>query len=147
MHEMTRKLCWLKLGLLALGVPIISVAPLAAGATVTVEGRDNNFFPATTNINVNDTVKWNWNANDVNVHSSTSDSAVWGSSVMGAGTTFSFQFTTSGSFPYRCTVHSSVQLGAITVAAGITPPAFSITSPASGSVFSAPGGFTISVTA
>src|SRR5438552_2813378 len=117
-------------------------------ATVSVAIGDNFFNPTTSTINVNDTVQWNWNAGDANQHSSTSDTGIWDSGTFGANHTFSRQFTSAGSFPYHCTVHSAVQKATITVqAAANVPPTVTITNPANGAVIASPAAFTFGANA
>src|SRR3954468_1375344 len=124
MHEMTRRLCWLKLGLLALGVAIAPAVQRADGATTFSVSVGNNFFsPATSTLSVNDSVQWTWAGSP---HSSTSDTPLWDSGILGTGSTFTRQFTTAGSFPYHCSVHGG-QVGTVTVqAAANTRPTVSI---------------------
>jgi plastocyanin len=120
----------------------------AQAATVTVAVGDNFFNPTTSTINVNDTVQWNWSAADANMHSSTSDTSIWDSGTFGANHTFSRQFTSAGSFPYHCTVHSAVQKATITVqAAANNPPTVTVTNPISGTVIAAPAAFTFGANA
>jgi plastocyanin len=121
-------------------VPIASSTAIAA--TVTVAVGDNFFNPTSSTINVNDTVQWNWNSTDANMHSSTSDTSIWDSGTAGANHTFSRQFTSSGSFPYHCTVHSSIQKATITVqAAANNPPTVTVTNPVNGAVIASPATF------
>jgi plastocyanin len=125
-----------------------STCNTSQAATVTVAVGDNFFNPTSSTINVNDTVQWNWSAGDVNMHSSTSDTGIWDSAVNSAGHTFSRQFTSSGSFPYHCTVHSAVQKATITVqAAANNPPSVTVTNPVNGAVIASPAAFTFGANA
>src|SRR5437899_11089871 len=125
-----------------------STCRTAQAATVSVAIGDNFFNPTSSTINVNDTVQWNWNSNDGNMHSSTSDTGIWDSGTFGANHTFSRQFTSSGTFPYHCTVHSAIQKATITVqAAANNPPMVTVTNPANGAVIAAPAAFTFGANA
>lgn len=118
----------------------------AATATVSVGSAGFTFTPATTNINVGDQVVWVWSGFN---HSSTSDTnGLWDSGVFSSPHSFTNQFPTAGTFPYRCTVHAlSGMRGSIIVAAPNSPPVVTITNPASGTVLSAPANVTIQASA
>ena len=65
------------------------------------------FTPASITINKGDTVQWTWAASG---HSSTSGTpgnpdGMWDSGILNLGATFSFTFTTAGTFSYFCTPH------------------------------------------
>lgn len=64
------------------------------------------FVPQTLTIPVNSTVKWR-NLDGI-AHTVTSDNASWDSGNIPAGSTFKFTFTTTGTFPYHCTIHPSM---------------------------------------
>jgi len=49
-----------------------------------------------------------WVNNDVDPHTTTSNSRVWDSSTMAPGASFSFTFRTAGSFPYVCLIHPNM---------------------------------------
>lgn len=115
-----------------------------SAATANVSVGDNFFSPATTNINLNDTVTWTWIG--FSSHSSTSSSGLWDSGIHGNGFTFSRQFTTAGNFPYFCRVHP-FQTGSINVRSGDSAPTVMIVSPANGAVFAAPASFTFTANA
>jgi len=61
------------------------------------------FNPLTITVPVGTTVKWT--NKDSFTHNVTSATAVFSSGAMGGGATFSFQFTTAGTYPYTCTLH------------------------------------------
>jgi plastocyanin len=64
------------------------------------------FVPSTISVNVNSTVTWvNKDAFDHTVSSSTGE---FESGNMTPGTNYSYQFKTKGSFPYKCSIHSSM---------------------------------------
>src|SRR5262245_30902913 len=77
-------------------------------ATVTIPASSSyggmfSFAPATVTINVGGTVTWK--NNDSVTHSSTSDSPGW-DLTMTTGSTVTQTFTTAGTFPYHCRLHS-----------------------------------------
>lgn len=91
----------------------------ASGSTLTnVVVGDDFFSPAAISIHVNDQVKWTWTGNLS--HTSTSNTGLWSSGVHGKGFTFTNTFSSTGSFPYKCLVHPSIQTGTVTVQAA--PP-------------------------
>lgn len=125
-------------------------AALSAGAAVSSVTVENDVFvPATSSIHAGDSVVWHWDGDDHNV-TSTSNPQAWKASPTETSTTFTFTntFNTTGTFPYECTVHASVgMLGTIKVAAALSPPAVTITSPASGVLLAAPANVTITANA
>lgn len=134
---------WVVYGMSAPGASRAATANVAVGAS----GGGLVFVPATTNINTGDTVLWTWVGS---FHSTTGDTSIWDSGVHNAGNTFSRVFSSSGSFPYHCSIHGSPGVGmagSIIVAAPNSPPNVSITSPAAGTVFSAPANVTIKASA
>ena len=78
--------------------PVV-VPPHEFPVTVPVSIMNFAFSPADVTINVGDTVTWT--NNDGFTHTTTSNTAVWDSGNLAAGQTFSFTFTTAGSFPKR----------------------------------------------
>ncbi len=74
--------------------------PLAANE-VSIQGMA--FNPPTLTVAKNTTVKWT--NNDGMAHTVTSDTGVFNSGTINPGGTFSFQFTTTGTFPYHCSFH------------------------------------------
>jgi plastocyanin len=125
-------------------------APLAtfgATANVTVNNVPTGFVPATTSINVGDTVLWTWPSGSIfhNVTSTSVPQAWTASATLSGPATFSNSFTTAGTFPYECSIH--LFTGSIIVAAAALPPTVSITNPAPGAVFSEPADVTIQATA
>ena len=91
----------------------------AAIVNVTV-GPGLSYSPNPVNINVGDTVQWNWAGA---FHSSTSNAGstleVWDSGQKSTGS-FSHTFTHAGSFGYFCTVHGVVMSGTVVSAAPAT---------------------------
>ena len=72
----------------------------------------SGFAPNPITVPVGTTVTWM--NNDTIAHDVASDSAVWNSNSMAAGTQFSFAFQTKGTFPYHCTVHPGM-IGTVNV--------------------------------
>lgn len=80
-----------------------------------VVGNSNNLtinisgmaFPASTTVNKGDTISW-YNGDGV-THTVTSDNGTsFNSGNIAAGATFSYVAKTAGSFPYHCTIHTSM---------------------------------------
>lgn len=91
----------------------------AATIQVQVGAGGLKFTPQDVTIHVGDTVQWTW---VVSGHSSTSGTpenpdGKWDSGILNAGATFSFTFTTVGSFPYFCSPHGTCcgMIGSVTV--------------------------------
>ena len=55
-----------------------------------------------------------WVNNDTIAHSSTSNTGVWESGLLGAGQSFTMTFPNAGSFPYHCSVHPNM-IGTVNV--------------------------------
>ncbi len=140
-------------GLAAAAFLIYLTTPLTSpGATANVSVVNNVFSPAATNIFVNDTVLWTWPSGSVNhnVTSTKSPQAWTASATVNGPTTFSHTFTTTGSFPYSCTLHAGLgMVGSVTVATAVIPnlpPTISVISPTNGAVLAAPASVTIQTT-
>ena len=80
-----------------------------------VVGNGNNLtinisgmaFPASTTVTKGDTISW-YNGDAV-THTVTSDNGTsFSSGNIAAGATFSYVAKTAGSFPYHCTIHTSM---------------------------------------
>ena len=57
-----------------------------------------------------------WTNKDVIAHTTTSDSAgKWNSGPLAPGQTFTFTFTTAGTFTYHCTIHGLPMAGTVVV--------------------------------
>jgi large repetitive protein len=112
-------------------VPIVSA--LATTVNVSV-GPGLSFSPPDVTVAPGDTVVWTFLA----LHSSTSDvqsgAEFWNSGIMGSGT-FMHTFTTPGTYPYYCSLHSfpggTIMNGSVQVAAAV--PTLTSVSPSSGS--------------
>jgi plastocyanin len=99
-----------------------ALAPLGAKATtiqVQVGQGGMKFTPANVMVQVGDTVQWVW---DGIGHSSTSGTpghpdGLWDSGILNTGATFSFTFTSAGTFNYYCTPHGACcgMVGSVTV--------------------------------
>lgn len=83
------------------------MAPLGSSSAALVQVSINDFFfsPDTVNISVGDTVRWT-NLATSTPHTSTSDSGVWNSGTLNHGQSYDHQFTTTGGFPYHCSIHT-----------------------------------------
>jgi plastocyanin len=91
----------------------------AATIDVQVAADGLKFTPQNVTINVGDTVRWTWVGSG---HSTTSGTpghpdGMWDSGVQSAGFTFSFTFTTPGTFNYFCSPHGLCcgMIGSVTV--------------------------------
>ena len=115
----------------------------APAATANVSIEDFDFNPPSSTVNVNDTVKWTWSGSAP--HTSTSNTGLWNSPQQTSGT-FSHTFTSAGSFPYHCTVHTFMT-ASVTVRSTAVPPAVTITNPASGAILTAPASFSLAARA
>lgn len=68
--------------------------------------QNSKFVPSTITISPNTTIKW---INKDNMeHTVTSNSGVFESDTMTANTTFSYNFTAAGTYPYFCIFHSGM---------------------------------------
>ncbi len=116
----------LSLGFLTMAMPFATLA-----TTYNVDIDPGSFDPDPVTINVNDEVLWTW-ASDF--HNTISDTGVWNSGPYDfTGHTFSYIFTSAGSYPYSCTIHGFT--GTINVLAASSPLSVTITNPADNAVF------------
>jgi plastocyanin len=74
--------------------------------------QNNSFNPGNLTVAVGATVKWT-NKDGVG-HTVTSTTGEFNSGTIASGGTFTHQFNTAGTYPYRCTIHSNMN-GTITV--------------------------------
>jgi hypothetical protein len=86
--------------------------------TVQVDIATFAFDPFNVTINVGDTVMWT--NLDAAIHTATSDTPLWDSGNLTQGQSFSFTFTSAGTFPYHCTRHTFMT-GMVTVQGGASP--------------------------
>ena len=101
--------------------PAATPTPVMDGA-LTVVIRNSSFNSSLLTIRVGQTVVWR---NDDGVpHTTTSGSCMgsvctpsagWDSGTLNPGQSFSHAFTTTGSFPYYCTIHGAMMQGTIVV--------------------------------
>lgn len=68
--------------------------------------QDMAFNPSTITVAAGTTIKWT--NKDLVAHTVTSDTGQFESGSLTTGSTFSFTFTTAGTFPYHCTPHPSM---------------------------------------
>ncbi len=92
-------------------------APTARAATAAVTISDFQFTPATVTVNQGDTVTWT--NNGPSIHTATSDTGVWDSGVLNVGASYSYTFSTPGTYAYHCSIHPSM-LGTVIVTAATT---------------------------
>src|SRR5688572_21197655 len=116
-------------------------------ADVAVSVRDNFFDPRNVTINVNDQVTWTWAGFQGHTSVGPGSPALWDSGYKISGT-FSFVFSTAGTFNYRCTVIDHIGMsGSVTVQIPNTPPSVTITNPVNDAVFIEPATFTVDASA
>src|SRR5260370_32707453 len=94
METLTGKFCW---GLCAAA---LIIASSARSATQDVSIVRFAFQPPSVSINTGDSVRWT--EMDGAFHSSTSDGGLWDSGILPFDVQFSFQFNSSGDYPYHC---------------------------------------------
>ncbi len=87
-------------------------AVLAADHAVAIAGFA--FAPPDVTVTVGDTVTWT--NSDATAHTATADDGSFDTGTIGANGTGTATFSTAGSFPYHCKIHSSMT-GTITVEA------------------------------
>jgi len=122
----------------------------AATTTVQVGQGGLVFVPSTVNINAGDTVIWNWASSDHTTTSQSGSATTWNSGLFNSPHAFTNSFPTAGTFPFECQIHVSEGMTGKVIAATVAPhvpPTVSITSPASGTVLSAPANVTIQASA
>jgi plastocyanin len=126
---------------------LVFKVPNLSAAVANVSIVNFAFVPAATNISVNDQVIWTWEvgANDHNVTSTSTPQAWPASPTTNGPATFTNTFTTAGTYPYKCTIHNFT--GSITVGQVSSNASVSITSPSSGTTFTAPASVTVDATA
>ena len=110
--------------LAALILFVLGSIELARAATHAVTISEFAFSPATLTITAGDTVTWT--NDDPVVHTSTSAGGAWDSGDLPQGASFSFTFTTPGTYDYLCTPHPSMTGRIVVQAAPVTTPGGSI---------------------
>jgi len=91
---------------LAFGGAMVPGPASAADPDALVHISNFAFSPRNATIQVGQTVQWD--NQDFVMHTATADDDSWDSGTLGPGATFSYTFTTAGSFPYRCLVHGTM---------------------------------------
>lgn len=106
------------------GAALLGGTALAADQSVAISGF--SYSPASVTISVGDTVTWT--NSDAQAHTATADDSTWNTgTISGSGGTGAVTFSTAGSFPYHCSIHSQMT-GTVTVQAAAgggtatTPP-------------------------
>lgn len=99
---------------------------------VTIQGM--TFSPSTITVAVNSTVTWT--NKDAITHTVTSDTGLFDSGNVPAGSSFSHTFTTAGTFPYHCKIHPTM---VATVVVSATAPTNMPTTPTTPGTPSTPG--------
>src|SRR5439155_17195735 len=100
------------IALLTLGAGLAAAGANAATAAVAVLTPSNTFSPQTVTVRIGDTVAWD-NPDPSGVHNVVSDDGMTfssGAAVAGPWT-YSFTFTTAGTFGYHCTLHGAPNSG------------------------------------
>jgi len=133
----------LRLAIYGLAACAICCSQLALANVTNISIVNFAFTPSSVGINVNDSVKWTWVGSP---HTTTSNTGLWDSGVLGTGATFTHMFASAGSFPFFCSVHPFMT-GTVTVQAADMPPTVMISNPTNGSVFAAPATVTLTATA
>jgi len=117
---------------------LLAASALRADKTVEVGQFGNSFSPSVVDVVPGEMVTWNFHS----THTTTSDTStgpeVWDSGILSSGT-FSHTFTTPGSYPYYCVLHSvpggTGMNGVVNVAASgptLTPTRTPTITPAAG---------------
>lgn len=83
--------------------PPVIAPPSVSGEGVEVEIEDFAYVPGTVTIKVGTTVTWT-NKDSVG-HTATSDDGIFDSGMLSKGSSYSYTFTTAGTFGYFCTPH------------------------------------------
>jgi plastocyanin len=83
---------------------IMLFVQVGVGAVHHVSIVNFEFVPTTDTIAFGDSVTWTNNAVST-PHTSTSDASIWDSGTLNPGHSFSFHFTSNGTFPYHCNIH------------------------------------------
>lgn len=116
----------------AVAIALMSVAAATQAATQNVDIVNFSFSPQTVTIKAGDSVTWT--EKETFFHSTTSDTGLWDSGGLALNATFTFTFTTPGTYPYHCTPHPSMK-GTVIVQSLNAPPSVTVTNPANGSIF------------
>lgn len=79
-----------------------------------IEIKNFSFNPSSVSVKAGTTVTWKNNDSVPHTITSDPDGGVFKSQTLNSGDTFQFTFNTAGSFPYHCSIHTSMQ-GTVTV--------------------------------
>lgn len=91
-------------------------SPIVGSVGVVVAMRDFSFVPQEVRVPRGTRVTWvNCENENIDGHTTTSDTEVWQSPFMTSGASFSYVFDESGRFPYHCIPHASFMRGVIIV--------------------------------
>lgn len=112
--------------IIALIAFLLSFTGSAMSTTVIVTVQNFNFNPATINVNVGDTVKWQWVEGS---HTTTCDgifsgtvlppgAAPWNAPINSGSTTFSYRVAVAGTYNYVCQPHAPGMAGVINASGG-----------------------------
>lgn len=77
------------------------------------------FDPATITVNAGTTIIWT--NKDAIAHTVTSDTDLFNSGNIGSNGTYSYTFSTAGSYPYHCSIHTSMTATVVVKAVVSTP--------------------------
>lgn len=118
-------------------VSLVFSATMLGAATLTVDvGPGNAFLPPSVTVQPGDTVTWSFVAP---FHTTTSDATsgpeVWNSGIVSVGGTFSHVFSTVGSHPYHCAIHSfagGTAMNGVVMVAAPAAPVLTLVAPSSG---------------
>ena len=94
------------------GAALLSLAHAAAPLAQQVQIEQFKFTPATLTVPAGTTVTWT--NKDGTLHTVTSTTKVFASDGLDQGGTFSYTFTTPGTYPYSCKLHPQMT-GTVTV--------------------------------
>ena len=105
----------------ACGVAIAPIAPpeVADAQTSSVSIQNYAFVPPDISIPAGTTVTWK--NTDEAAHTVTSDTNAFGSDVLNTGQSYSFTFTSSGTFTYHCIIHPYMTAKIVVAASGPAP--------------------------
>lgn len=90
-----------------------TITVVSTGSDVVVDIAGFSFSPADISVESGTVVTWT-NSHSV-THTSTADDASWDSGSLAPGESFSFLFTTTGNYPYKCLFHPTTMTGTVTV--------------------------------
>jgi plastocyanin len=100
-------------------------APATQAQTLGVSIYSYAFHPSVLNVPVGATVTWT--NNDPVAHTVTSDSGLWNSGPISPGGTFSYTFTTPGTYTYHCMIHPYMTGEIVVGGAPATSPTVTVT--------------------